>query len=1180
MASSEDFDGRTEEEVKEAYFLRLNLLMVKKATYALKCKFDDIIPPNHLQCKFNDPKTVSKINYDVRNGYINARQRAALFPTSGPPKYEHFDISLLFYLLRNICNPDKKSQWWKYEDNSKIPKHITDVVADIVRIRNLRNKLNHSAVASLEKEEFETEWDLAEEVMVRLTEQCGIRNIKAEIDEVKTAKLDVISEGLKSLRDNTAMFLEDHQDEELYVKTGAYKKALQCLKDHNIVVITGHPGEGKTTMAARLALQTGKKINCLLLKNPSDWRRVDLSLKLVKTIIIDDIFGPGSLDEKLLGDWKDYLGEIGIAVKKKRIQVIITSRNYIFLESREELGSIPIFGGENDDDKRQVLLTSSDLDDEEKIGIFKCQAKRNKKQVPNGLIKMCVLASKGPTDQSPDVLFGFPECVSMFVRHNSIYDKGALFFKEPAALFQTYLQEEQQDKFLALVIVWSKEGRNLSEKEIQRSKTVSDHVKRVAEIFDREIECDFLETIQRSLKSHIGGFLVFNERNGEYSFSHNVIGDMVGLVIANRKCEPAIEICPRDFLMEFVGIEGHEEHKVILKERQYPCLAEKMAKMIMRQNCNEISKDSELDDFVRLKRSGQRENAIRVHSQIDFGLIKHRAFQDKIFLADFIKYLNESDLLNKMFQAPVMSLKGYFFDYGIKMRQLDMRLMDYAWFIGAGTFAREILDGSIIKEENKNSTVALLLAVHSRDVSSVKYLLENGTKVTGDAIYIAVHHRTDILKLLLSHPNTDINDRGNAVNGNYPLIVAARKGFLEATACLLKHKADPGVRNSSNLTALHKAIIYKKKEIVDLLLAYNAPLDVRGGKFKRTPLHIAVDLGSKSFVKCLLSKNPSLLVKDHRGHYPIHIAAIRGHTKIVEMLRPLDDRQERFRISSYGKMSKIRGFSLFHIAVWKKNKELLTLLIETGADPNIADWFGQTALFSAIMGKEKDMASMLINYERMNKRKGQKQGFTPLHASIFKGLSETAKELVPYSDVNTQDKFGRTALHVACEMVNTEVIDYLLDNRADQRMITKRGDTIFHILRRKAKTLEGEQANNAKLSERYFALRDPEFVKHFPSLINKAVISIMVRPSNDQRHYSSLQQYLRHNRPLDMPNLIAHLENVRVSDSDDDNDVLSPVDLTYDLDYDDVVYDFEDIYDGNDYDNAYDDYDEYDPYDW
>ncbi|KAL4223530.1 hypothetical protein ACF0H5_017001 [Mactra antiquata] len=1112
MASGEDFDGRTEEEVKEAYFLRLNLLMVKKSTYVLRCKFDDIIPPNQLHTKLNDWKTMKTINFGVSHGFINKGQRAKLLPTHRPPKSEDFDISLLFYLLRNICNLDTKSKWWNCDDNSNIPKNNIEVVADIVRIRNIRNKLYHSAVASLEKEEFETEWDLAVEVMVRLAEQCGVDNIKAEIDEVKIANLDAISEELKSMRGNTAIFLDDHQDEELYVKTEAYKKALQYLKDKNIVVITGHPGEGKTTMAARLALQTGPKINCLLLKRPSDWRRIDLSLKLVRIIIIDDIFGPGSLDEKLLGDWKIYLPEIDRAVQKKTIKVIITSRHYIFSESSEELGNISIFGGENDDDKREVLLTSSDLDDEEKIEIFKCQAKRNKKHVPPALINECVAASMGPTEHSPDFLFGFPECVSMFVRNNSIYDKGASFFKEPAALFKNYLQElyksrprEQQDKFLALVIVWSKESRSLNESEIQRSKTVSGHVKRVAETFDREIDCDFLETIQCSLKSHIDGFLVFNEQNGEYSFSHNVIGDMVGLVIASKKCEQAIELCPRDFLMELVGIEGQEEYKVLIKERQYPFLAEKMANMIVRHGCNGIYKDSEVNDFDRLKRSGQRENAINVHSEIDFGIIKHQAFKNKKFLDKFIEYIVEREMLDKIFQAPVMSLKGYFFDYGIEMKQLEMRLLDYAWFIGASVFAREIVDRSIIREESKHSTVALLLAVHSRDVESVKYLLKSGTTVTGDAIYIATHDRIDILELLLNHPSTNVNDRGNVVNGNYPLIVASRKGFLDGVSCLLKHKADPGVRNTSNLTALHKAIIHGEPEIVSLLLEHNAPLDVKGGKFKRTPLHVAVDLGDTDILKSILHKNPPLLVKDHRGHYPIHIAAIRGFTDIVKLLLPIDDRQERYRISSYGTKSKIKGFSLFHIAVWKKNKQLLQLLIELGADPNITDWFGQTALFCAIMWGEEDMASMLIDYERMNKRKGQKQGFTPLHASVFKGLTNTTIKLIPYSDVNAQDKFGKTALHVACEKDNTRVIDILLKNRADYRMITRRGDTIFHILRRKQRT---ENRSNATGLERYFAYRYPEFVQQLPFLRNEAGVPVRVRPNNDQRNLPSCEIFL------------------------------------------------------------------------
>jgi len=64
------------------------------------------------------------------------------------------------------------------------------------------------------------------------------------------------------------------------------------LLDKNLLVFTGHPGEGKTAMAANLALEGGtKQEHCVKLECASDWKDVDWSLRCFTTVIIDDIFG-------------------------------------------------------------------------------------------------------------------------------------------------------------------------------------------------------------------------------------------------------------------------------------------------------------------------------------------------------------------------------------------------------------------------------------------------------------------------------------------------------------------------------------------------------------------------------------------------------------------------------------------------------------------------------------------------------------------------------------------------------------------------------------------------------------------------------------------------------------------------------------------------------------------------
>ncbi|XP_060567171.1 uncharacterized protein LOC132725961 isoform X2 [Ruditapes philippinarum] len=850
------------------------------------------------------------------------------------------------------------------------------------------------------------------------------------------------------------------------------------LKDKHIVILTGHPGEGKTTMAARLALHVSQSArNCLKLAAPSDWRIIDLSLKLFDTIIIDDIFGAGAMDQKLVGDWQNHLNEIVRAAKKKAVRVIITSRHYIYEESKEEIGYVPMFENDNE---ALLLLTSIELSSDEKTKILKMQAEKNEQILVDKTIQECVEASKGPTEEVKDFLFGFPECASMFVRNKTMLDEGASFFKKPAQFFKKYLENlyrgKEQEKFLALVTVWASDDKKVSQKDLRNTESASDHVKKVAKIFGHNFSPDFLHKMLLSLDSHVGGYLVFIEATKEYTFSHNVIADMVGLVIGRKKPEEAVEICPRDFLMEFVSIgEGmRDDFKVCLMDNEIDCLIVKCVKMLLRDNFKKYVKEIKLYDFQKFSRIGQNYNYIYIIRMIDFSIIQHKAFSSERFVKKFIDYIIEENLVQKCFSVPVILMMGHFLDYGTSMEQLDICLMGYAWYIGATIFAKEVITRRILGEDNVDLAVYLLLAVHSRQKDSVEFLLRHGAKVTADAIYIASHKSIELLEILLQR--TNVNYRRNAINGNFPLIVAAGEGLTEAVKCMLNTGADVRVQNKAHMTALHKAIERKHKNVSKLLIDAGAPLNIKGGKLNKTPLHLAVDMNEIELVEVLIEKGASLIVRDHKGHLPIHNAAITGRTDILRALYLADPSQNKLLIPYCGfDYSNMSGLSLFHIAVLKNNEELLDTLIGLNADPNVNNFYDQTPLYFAIIKTREKLINKLLNYGQTDKRKSQNEGFTPLHAAIFKDLGDIAKRLALDANVNAKDKYGKTALHVACEKVNVELIKYLLEKGANPRLITMQGKNVYHILRSSEKLCAG-RSNDVKCAEQVIHKFNRKFV--------------------------------------------------------------------------------------------------------
>ncbi|WAR03953.1 hypothetical protein MAR_010511 [Mya arenaria] len=293
----------------EQYYLRLHLLIIK-AGEVLRAKFDSIVNPNNLLNELRNHKCV--INKLQKDGVISRDQYRLLNPN---PDSQRFDVGLLIVLLKNICNLQPNNPIWKENDSSKITNTVPPIIANIVPIRNLRN-----------------------EAMVTLGQSCGLNDVEADIAELMTKTLDVVTPEMKSLREITLWFLEESCDDEFYVETARFQDAIHLLKEKHFIVLTGHPGEGKTAMAAKLALAEGTKPeNCLKLQHARDWRKIDWSLKLFNTVIVDDMFGGDVLDQNLIADWKLYLPEMERAALQNRLRIIITTRHYIKEEALEEM---------------------------------------------------------------------------------------------------------------------------------------------------------------------------------------------------------------------------------------------------------------------------------------------------------------------------------------------------------------------------------------------------------------------------------------------------------------------------------------------------------------------------------------------------------------------------------------------------------------------------------------------------------------------------------------------------------------------------------------------------------------------------------------------------------------------------------------------------------------------------
>lgn len=320
----------------------------------------------------------------------------------------------------------------------------------------------------------------------------------------------------------------------------------------------------------------------------------------------------------------------------------------------------------------------------------------------------------------------------------------------------------------------------------------------------------------------------------------------------------------------------------------------------------------------------------------------------------------------------------------------------------------------------------LIVAAFCGNLVVVELLLAQGAdpncydiKGFGPLHYAADIGNAEIAAALLGK-NADPLAKGPEGKNKTPLNVAAFQDSVDVLKII--HKAnprllvDPKAEKGHHLIH-HAAVNNSSKTLKYLLVDLGVQKDsLTEDDNRETALNIAADMGFLESVKVLVKKGCDPSLPDSKGRNSIHAAARSGKLKIVKCIF---EKQQRYAPSSLVNRLSDDGQTPLHSAVQGENLEIISTLLDAGADPKVGGASTTSPLHLAAEKGQTKIAAILLKHTKDPNCRDQ-EDHTPLHFAARGGKSEfivqffqDCAELSLSVDINLRSKSNNTAFTLA-----------------------------------------------------------------------------------------------------------------------------------------------------------------------
>ncbi|XP_061168465.1 uncharacterized protein LOC133191202 [Saccostrea echinata] len=366
------------------------------------------------------------------------------------------------------------------------------------------------------------------------------------------------------------------QEDKVFVETCAFQEAEEILENYFRVMLTGRPGDGKSAIAKHIIVKKCRQgFRFVLLNGSTDFDSVKFDEKIL--LFFDDIFGVTVFDRSRTEDIQRILWQLDNILMDKcgDVLMIMTSRAHILQEAMKVL--------KNPDFVSKVTTDLADhLNDREKMQIMRKHFQFLNLKREESFFEQAIVLSPN---------HGFPHCVQMFAQSPALRKRGVDFFRSPIEYLMQNLNVMKIAKpleFAVLVYIALRDGKinRYARKFPNQDGLRMEFIRKMVGV---ELDLDLAHLL--SCKSEELSLFLSDSDNSRI-FRHPSIQDAVTFMMGEESTSDIIDVCSFDFISARIRTSQYKcqnNEKIISVQRQhFPIIAQRLVEEIKHGNIRDV----------------------------------------------------------------------------------------------------------------------------------------------------------------------------------------------------------------------------------------------------------------------------------------------------------------------------------------------------------------------------------------------------------------------------------------------------------------------------------------------------------------------------------------------------------------------------------------------------------------